>query len=394
LQRSLDSFALLFCLAVEPVQQKGNLEMKRSLRYRLDRTIRDVVMVVMGRITRRSSERRVLLRKQEIKKILLVRGIFRMGDAILATPAITLCRRNFPDARIDFVGPGITKALFQRLPIDRYYEIHRSLPKVCWSYVCLLMKIRSLGYDLAVDASGSSAALGAFIVGFSDARFRVGLRGKWDHWFNVRLTRPPTQNKYENLPVLFNSMGLKAGSCLPSLVLSPIEREQGRRGVAVMSKRDRQPVVGIFVGGRKARGKRWPKQNFLELAGELRGLGANVIIFVGPEERELIAYFRQVLRYRIPVCFDPDPRSFASLVAGCDLFVACDSGPVHLACALRVRTVAIFLKNNLKRWGPPASLARIVYRDAGVTAKNVLDACLFELSYNAPEKNQRRTVNA
>jgi hypothetical protein len=36
-----------------------------------------------------------------------------------------------------------------------------------------------------VDVSGSSAALGAFIVGFSDARFRARIRGKWDHWFNL-----------------------------------------------------------------------------------------------------------------------------------------------------------------------------------------------------------------
>ena len=30
--------------------------------------------------------------------------------------------------------------------------------------------------------------------------------------------------------------------------------------------------------------------------------------------------------------------------------------PVHLACALRVRTIAIFLKDNFDRWGPPQAL--------------------------------------
>ena len=68
------------------------------------------------------------------------------------------------------------------------------------------------------------------------------------------------------------------------------------------------------------------------------------------------------------------------MVANLDLFVACDSGPVHLACALRVRTIAIFLKDNFDRWGPPPSLARVVYRDPVVSAREVLDECLLELN--------------
>jgi ADP-heptose:LPS heptosyltransferase len=58
-------------------------------------------------------------RCQDIKKILLVGGLFGMGDSILATPAILLLRHNFPAATIDFVGLRIGKKLFQNLPIDR-----------------------------------------------------------------------------------------------------------------------------------------------------------------------------------------------------------------------------------------------------------------------------------
>jgi ADP-heptose:LPS heptosyltransferase len=366
--------------------------MEISARYQLDRTIRTQVMRLMAWITSRSPEERVDLKGQKIKRILLVRGIFRMGDSILATPAVLLFYKSFPGAKIDFVGCGMSKALLEKLPIDRHYEIYRTFPKVCWSYVALLKQIRSVKYDLAVDVSGSSAALGSFIVGYSGARFRMGLKGRWDRWFNIRLTRPATPNKYENLPALFGSIGLGFDNCLPSLVLSPVEKEQATRRIETMAKRGR-PVAGVFVGGRKSHGKRWPRQNFVELAGHLRRLGAQVIIFVGPEERELIEYFQQVLHERAPVVFEPDPRSFASLVAGCDLFVACDSGPMHLACALRVKTIAIFLKNNYKQWGPPARLARIVYRNRGVKVEDVVDACVVELSSSVIEGNIRKIVN-
>ena len=66
---------------------------------------------------------------------------------------------------------------------------------------------------------------------------------------------------------------------------------------------------------------------------------------------------------------------------------------MHLACALLVRTIAIFLKNNFDHWGPPPGLARIVHRAEGVTAKDVLEASLLELPPFSPAKT-RRIVNA
>jgi ADP-heptose:LPS heptosyltransferase len=89
----------------------------------------------------------------------------------------------------------------------------------------------------------------------------------------------------------------------------------------------------------------------LELVIELLGEGVRPIIFVGPEEQDMIPYFQEALGRRTPVIFEPNARIFASLLANCHLFVVCDSGPVHLACALRVRTIAIFLHTDFDRWG-------------------------------------------
>ena len=244
--------------------------------------------------------------------------------------------------------------------------------------MALLKEIRLANYDLAVDVSGSSAALGSFIVGFSAARFRIGIKGKWDQWFNVRLTKPPTHNKYGNLPALLSSLGLATEQCLPSLVLSHIEAEQGRRRIEDLVGCDQSFIVGIFVGGRKTRGKRWPQENFFELATALHAEGVRIIIFVGPEERELLAYFEEGLRH-IPIVFESNVRSFASMVASCNLFVTCDSGPLHLACAMQVRTIAIFLQRNFDRWGPPRFLAKIIYRETTATTMDVLEACRREL---------------
>jgi heptosyltransferase-3 len=364
-----------------------------AVRYFFDRQIRAFMMLALSWITPRSAEERADLTPETIKRILLVRSLFRMGDSVLATPAIGLFRKNFPEARIDFVGPIIGRLLFKNLEIDHYYEVYQRFPKVCWSYLGLLKQVRATKYDLAVDVSGSSAALGSFIVGFSVSRLRVGLKGRWDRWFNVRLARPASLNKYAILPELVRSMGLKSQAGLPTLVLSPEEKERGRQRLLALVDQDTSSIVGVFVGGRKTRGKRWARQNFLDLVTQLRVKGTTPIIFVGPEERDILAYFQQATRHEVPIIFEPNARIFASLVANCDLFVACDSGPVHLACALRVRTVAIFLQNNFDRWGPPPSLGRVVYRESGIAVADVLQACQAELAAVCRKSESQNIAN-
>jgi len=371
--------------------------MDLPFRYRLNKKIRALATRLMGLITARSNEDPLDFHREQIKKILLVRATFRMGDSILATPAIFLLRKNFPQAAIDFVGPAISKTLFQNLPINNHYQIYQSLPKSCWAYVPLLKQIRSTKYDIAMEVSCSKSALGAFIVGFSGARFRVGLRGRWDRWFNVRLDRPGEINKYRNLPLVVRSMGLESQELFPSLILSADEKEKGKHQLrAALQDRDRAgPMVGIFVGGRKSWGKRWAKENFMEVITDLHTQGIQVIVFIGPEEKEVIRYFEQALPRGVPLVFEPSPRMFASIVSNCHLFVTCDSGPMHLACAIRVRTIAIFLlQYNFDRWAPPPSLARVVFPDPCASANEVIEACRHELVDLSPLWDEPKIVNS
>lgn len=362
----------------------------KPFRYWVDDKIRAAVMRALAFVMPRSENQHVKLQDRHIKRILLVRGNFRMGDSILAIPAILLFRKNFPGATIDFVGSSMSKRLFVNLPINHHYEVQRKFPRVCWSYPALLMQIRSNRYDLAVDVSGSSSAMSSFIIGFSGARFRAGLRGKWDRCFNLRYARTTEKNKYKSLPHLLGLMGLSTERVLPTVVLTPEEKVAGRRRVDELVGRGDEPVVGIFVGGRKARGKRWPNPRFVEVATELCSRGAKTIIFIGPEERDLLGYFRNVLGHLSTIVFEPDPRKFAAMIANCELFVACDSGPMHLACALRTRTVAIFLHRNFHRWGPLSNLARIIYCEGGVSSRLVIDACCTELTNLSSRPGERK----
>jgi ADP-heptose:LPS heptosyltransferase len=350
-------------------------------RYFLNRKLRGVVHRVMSLTTGREKEARLDLRNERLKKILIVRATFRMGDSILAIPAIWSFRKQFPQARIDFVGAPISVELFQNLPIDNHFTISRRYPGSALDYPLLLWRLRSIEYDLAVDVSCSQSASGALLVGFSGARYRIGLKGKWDRWFNVRIAKQSERNKYKVLPEFLRSLGLASASSLPSLALSSAEKEKGKRKIqALTNGHSGRPTVGVFVGGRRTWGKRWPGRNFYELITALHFQGLNVITFIGPEEKNSIALFRDALDSNIPIVFEPSSRDFAAMVSNCDLFITCDSGPMHMACSLRIRTLAIFLNPDFDHWAPPSNVARIVYEPGGCSAEEVLRISLEELT--------------
>ena len=358
-------------------------------RYSLNRRFRELLLWILSRITASTAANPPDLRKESIKKILIVRATFRLGDSLLAFPALWSFRKQFPHARIDFIGGPIAKNLMNNMPVDNHFTITRRYPGSAVDYPMLVKRLRSIHYDLAVDVSCSQSAMGAFLVGLSGARLRAGMRGKWDRWLNIKISKSGEINKYQTLPRFLTSLGVSYESPLPTIALSGLEREEAQRKVAALTRgQARARTVGVFVGGRKSWGKRWSTANFCELITALHAYGLNVITFVGPEEKDTLGLFRDALDKDIPIVFERSLRMFAAVVSNCDLFVTCDSGPMHLASSLGVRTVAIFRYRNFDRWAPPASSARIVHDPAGCSTGAVLAACCEELATHAdhPQK--------
>lgn len=348
--------------------------------FAVNRGIRTIATKAMRHFALPNDQRNIDLRCEKIAKILLVRPNFRMGNSILALPSIHLFRKNYPHAKIDFVGSPVSRALIANLPVDGHYQVARSFPESSWAYPALLMNLRHEHYDLAVEVSCSQSALGAFVVGLSGARLKVGREGKWDFWYDIKISKSTELTKYRLLPAFVAAMGLETEELFPQISLSATEVAAGSEVIRSAGLRDQAPIVGVFVGGRERHGKRWPANNFTGLIQKLTARGIQVVAFLGPEERELTAYFNQNLTAHTPIIFEQSLRKFAAVISRCKLFLTSDSGPMHLACALGVRTIAISRTKDFHRWAPPSHKARVVHDPKGDSVEAVEAACLAELS--------------
>lgn len=98
------------------------------------------------------------------------------------------------------------------------------------------------------------------------------------------------------------------------------------------------PVAGIFPGS-NARSRRWDADRYAEVARGLAAGGVRVVVFGTPAEAALT---KQVAG---DVALDMGGRTdlpmLAAALAGCDILVTNDSGPMHLAAAAGTRTLVV-----------------------------------------------------
>lgn len=129
-------------------------------------------------------------------------------------------------------------------------------------------------------------------------------------------------------------------------------------GSGAAAGRRPRPVRVLIHPGSGGKAKCWPLERFFELADALRDL--DVTWMLGPAEFELA---RRVQDRDEPLLVEEDLESAAEQMAGFDLYVGNDSGMTHLAAAIGLPTVAIFVATDPRIWRPLGEHVVVVEAD-------------------------------
>jgi len=301
------------------------------------------------------------------RKILILRtdGI---GDVLNSTPAISALHKTYPDAKITVVvKPHGAEILYRNLDIDEIIVYdpnnqHKSLI----NKINFFKKLRSGGYDTAVVLNNSS--MSNFMAYVSGAKIKAGRKSEPKR-FNRTLThwvsnKDPKGTKHEvdrNLDIV---RLLNIENDASDLVLNLSEEEKAyAEDFLRLNKNDGSYLMGIHPGG-SSFDKLWSPENFAEIADRLIDeFNAKVILFTGPGEENLAQNILTKVKNPLIFASGIELRQFSALVERCSLFVCNDSGPMHIASALKVPTVAIFGPTDYVRWRPRNENAVVVRKD-------------------------------
>ena len=97
--------------------------------------------------------------------------------------------------------------------------------------------------------------------------------------------------------------------------------------------------------------KRWDAHRFAEVARGLAGRGFTIVVTSGPGEESFAGQVAREIQGTVILLGLTIPE-LAELIRGARLYIGNDSGPMHLAAALQVPTVAIFGPTNEIATGP------------------------------------------
>jgi heptosyltransferase-2 len=277
----------------------------------------------------------------------LVRMPNWLGDAVMATPALEslLCDRRV--SGIVLVGSPLVAELFEGDPRWRHVEVDRS--RDAWLRPAAINRLghslrRRFGpFDLAVAFPNSVSS--ALLIAATGSRRRYGAsRG----WANCLLTEPVRVRASDHQAEIYQSV---VNACLES------RQEAGPTHLFVASpQRYLQPTLGVHPGATYGSAKRWEPQRFADVAAALAD-DYEIAIFGSDAEREIADQIENHLkRHGIRKCENlagqTTVRQLVERIAGLDLMITNDSGPMHVAGAFQVPTVAVFGPTNATQTSP------------------------------------------
>ncbi len=129
---------------------------------------------------------------------------------------------------------------------------------------------------------------------------------------------------------------------IPAFSLPVVVREKNRKRLQTLGINLDRPLFGIHAGGLYGRAKHWGDDRYRDLAMRLRADGFDVVLLTSPGERQQAEAIAASCEGLPMVGEDGDVLQLAAAIAHCAAIITNDSGPLHLAAALAVPSVAIF----------------------------------------------------
>lgn len=265
---------------------------------------------------------------QDGRPLLLALRALKLGDMLVAVPALRALRRDFPEHRILYAAPAwIEEAVAL---VDPEIELFPT-PGLDFP-----LAMAAGAVDVAVNLHGNGPESRQRIAELQARRVIAhsapGIEGPaWQDGIHERM----------RWARLLQWHGIDADPL--EYRLDPPAVESVRPGTTVIH-------VGAAYGSRL-----WPVERFAAVAADLAAAGHDVVLTGGGRERRraLDTAVRAGLDEAAVLAGHQGLRDFAAAIAHARLVISADTGAAHLASAYSRPSVVLFGPAPAEEWGPP-----------------------------------------
>jgi heptosyltransferase-2 len=309
------------------------------------------------------------LKPKNVERI-VVRGANWVGDAVLTVPALRELRRIFPKAHITLATRSWAKGLFADADFLDQLLVHNGTG--LRSVVQQVREWRKHSFDLAVLFPNSLEA--ALVASLSRVPVRIGYatdgrQRLLTHPLPLPEWRSTRHEVFYYLQVVAQLEWQIKGqeTYLATEPNSSLQVSDERATAAIKLIRaagvtEGRPLIALCPGSINSRAKRWPAERYAALADRLiNEAGAEVLLIGSDGEVDVSQEVSRQMRHQATILTGKtDLAELVATLSLVNLLVTNDTGPAHIAAALRRPTMVIFGPTNVTTTRPFSPLAEIV----------------------------------
>lgn len=336
----------------------------------------------------------------QVKRVLVVR-LDEIGDVVLTTPFLRELRRNLPDAWITLI---VKPDVYNMVDICPYVNEVLTYNCECRGRLSQLrLHGRAIGlawkhlwrrhFDLAIvprwDVDYYHAT---FLAYFSGATWCLGyservighkrvLNNGFDYLFTHLLDDSFLKHEVERSLDVISFLGGTIQDDRLELWMS--KEDEAFADAALQESHNNELLIAFGIGAREQK-KIWPLRNFIELGDWLKKqYNALIVIVGGPAEGSFGCELQQQLGDTIiNLAGQTTLRQTVAILKRCNLYIGNDSGPMHMAVAVKIPVIEIScdpfkellshpnLPFRFRPWGVPNVVLQPVQ-----AIKPCIDAC-------------------
>lgn len=301
---------------------------------------------------------------------ILIINPFGIGDVLFTTPLVHTLKESIQGAKIGFLCNKRTQSLLNTNPhIDYVFVYERddykrllSVSAFRWlrEFIGFIMQIKKRKFDMAIDLSLTTNF--GFFAWLAGIKTRIGYNYKKRGFY---LTKSLVLKGYENKHIvqyydeLLYLIGIKPKYKELELYLNQDDITFGKSVFEDRLRAHEGPVIAIAPGGGASWGsdaalKHWPEVKYIELIDKIIEKYNAAIIMLGDyTERESFKILESKLRNKIVNLVGlTSIGQGAAIINLADLLIANDGGLLHIAVALKKKTISLFGPVDPQVYGP------------------------------------------